>query len=387
MENFEFRNATKIIFGRDTENRVGMEAARYGNRALLIYGGGSIKKYGLYDRVLKSLKDAELKVVEISGIRPNPRLSLVKKGIELCRKEKSDIIIAVGGGSVIDTAKAIAAGVYYQGDVWDFFTGKAELKKKVPVGVILTIPAAGSENSISTVITNEDGWYKKGFNNEVSRPEFAILNPEITFTLPPYQTACGVTDMMTHIMERYFTMVKNVELTDRMCEAVLKTIINNAPVVLKEPENYAARAEIMWAGSIAHNNSLSTGRIGDWGSHKIEHEISAIYDIAHGAGLAIIFPAWMKYVYMKDTVRFAQFAVRVWNEEPNFNDMEKTAIAGIEKMTEFFRAIGMPVTLKQANIPYERIEEMAKKCTRNGPVGNFFKLKEEDVIKILEMAK
>jgi len=387
MDNFTYRNATKIIFGKDTETKVGKKAARYGNRALLIYGSGSIKKYGLYDRVLKSLKEAGLEVIELGGVQPNPRLSLVKKGIDLCRKEKADIIIAVGGGSVIDTAKAIAAGVYYEGDVWDFFTGKAELKKKVPVGVVLTIPAAGSESSISTVITNEDGWYKKGFDSELSRPEFAILNPEITFTLPLYQTVCGVTDMMAHIMERYFTMVKDVELTDRMCEAVLKTIINNIPVVLKEPENYAARAEIMWAGSIAHNNLLSTGRIGDWASHKIEHEISAIYDIAHGAGLAIIFPAWMKYVYKKDISRFARFAVRVWGMEFDFFNPEKTAMEGIEKLASFFKEIGMPITFKEADIPYDRFEEMARKCTKNGPVGNFVRLDKVDVVKILNLAK
>ncbi len=387
MDNFTYRNATKIIFGKDTETKVGKKAARYGNRALLIYGSGSIKKYGLYDRVLKSLKEAGLEVIELGGVQPNPRLSLVKKGIDLCRKEKADIIIAVGGGSVIDTAKAIAAGVYYEGDVWDFFTGKAELKKKVPVGVVLTIPAAGSESSISTVITNEDGWYKKGFDSELSRPEFAILNPEITFTLPLYQTVCGVTDMIAHIMERYFTMVKDVELTDRMCEAVLKTIINNIPVVLKEPENYAARAEIMWAGSIAHNNLLSTGRIGDWASHKIEHEISAIYDIAHGAGLAIIFPAWMKYVYKKDISRFARFAVRVWGMEFDFFNPEKTAMEGIEKLASFFKEIGMPITFKEADIPYDRFEEMARKCTKNGPVGNFVRLDKVDVVKILNLAK
>lgn len=387
MDNFTYRNATKIIFGKDTETKVGKKAARYGNRALLIYGSGSIKKYGLYDRVLKSLKEAGLEVIELGGVQPNPRLSLVKKGIDLCRKEKADIIIAVGGGSVIDTAKAIAAGVYYEGDVWDFFTGKAELKKKVPVGVVLTIPAAGSESSISTVITNEDGWYKKGFDSELSRPEFAILNPEITFTLPLYQTVCGVTDMMAHIMERYFTMVKDVEFTDRMCEAVLKTIINNIPVVLKEPENYAARAEIMWAGSIAHNNLLSTGRIGDWASHKIEHEISAIYDIAHGAGLAIIFPAWMKYVYKKDISRFARFAVRVWGMEFDFFNPEKTAMEGIEKLASFFKEIGMPITFKEADIPYDRFEEMARKCTKNGPVGNFVRLDKVDVVKILNLAK
>jgi len=387
MENFTFRNATKIIFGKGAESKVGAETAKYGSKILLHYGGGSIKKYGIYDRVLKSLKDSGLEIIELGGVQPNPRLSLARKGIDICRKEKVDFILAVGGGSAIDSAKTIASGVPYSGDVWDFYTGKAELKEIVPVGVVLTIPASGSESSGSAVITNEEGLYKKGFYSELLRPKFAILNPEITYTLPPYQTACGASDIMAHIMERYFTTVKDVELTDRFCEAALRTIINNTPVVLREPENYAARAEIMWTGTIAHNDLLSTGRIGDWGSHKIEMEISGIYDLAHGAGLAIIFPAWMKYVYEKDLQRFAQFATRVWDVEPDFNDIKKTALAGIERLKNFYKEIGLPVTLKEANIPYDRLEEMARKCTENGPVGNFVKLDTDDVLKILEIAK
>lgn len=387
MENFTYSSPTKIIFGKGTENQAGNETAKYGKKVLLHYGGGSIKKYGLYDRVLKSLKDEGLEVTELGGVRPNPRLSLVREGINICRKENVDIILAVGGGSAIDSAKTIASGVPYSGDVWDFFIEKAELKEKIPVGVVLTIPASGSESSNSSVVTNEDGMYKKGFTSELLRPEFAILNPEITFTLPPYQTACGSADMMAHIMERYFTAVKNVELTDRLCEAALKTIVNNTSEVLVEPENYAARAELMYAGTIAHNGSLGTGRIGDWASHKIEMEISGIYDLAHGAGLAVIFPAWMKYVYKKDIERFAQFATRVWNVEPDFNYMEKTALAGIKRMENFFKEIGLPVTLKEANIPYDRLEEMAGKCTEMGPVGNFVELGKNEVLKILEMAK
>ncbi|OFW64857.1 MAG: butanol dehydrogenase, partial [Actinobacteria bacterium RBG_19FT_COMBO_36_27] len=365
----------------------GTETVKYGKKVLLHYGGGSIKKYGLYERVLKSLKDAGMEVIELGGVQPNPRLSLVKKGIDMCRREKVDIILAVGGGSAIDSAKTIASGVPYDGDVWDFFAGKAELKEIIPVGVVLTIPASGSESSNSSVVTNEDGMYKKGFTSELLRPEFAILNPENTFTLPQYQTACGSTDIMAHIMERYFTTVKNVELTDRLCEAALKTVINNTYEVLREPDNYAARAEIMWTGSIAHNNLLGTGRIGDWAPHKIEMEISGLYDLAHGAGLAIIFPAWMKYVYKNDIERFAQFAARVWNVEPDFNDTEKTAFSGIEKLENFFKEIGMPATLKEANIPYDRLEEMAEKCTEMGPVGNFIKLDRNDVLKILEIAR
>lgn len=387
MENFTFRNATKIIFGKDTENQVGIETARYGGKVLLHYGGGSIKKYGLYDRVLKSLKDANLEIIELGGVHPNPRLGLVKRGIDICRKDKVDFILAVGGGSAIDSAKAIAAGVPYNGNVWDFYTGKAVVDKIIPVGVVLTIPASGSEASSSSVITNEEGLYKIAFSSEMLRPEFAILNPEITYTLPPYQTACGVSDIMAHIMERYFTTVKNVDLTDRLCEAMLKTVISNMPIVLKEPENYGARAEIMWAGTIAHNDLLGTGRISDWGSHAIEMEISGIYDIPHGAGLAVVFPAWMKYVYKQDLKRFAQFAVRVWNEEPDFNDIEKVALAGIKRLEDFYKRIGLPSTLKEANVHYDMLEEMARKCTERGPAGNFVKLNKDDVLEILMLAR
>jgi len=387
MENFTFRNATKIIFGKDAENYIGTETARYGSKVLLHYGEGSIKKYGLYDRVLKSLKDANLEIIELGGVHPNPRLGLVKRGIDICRKDKVDFILAVGGGSAIDSAKAIAAGVTYPGDVWDFYTGKAVVDKIIPVGVVLTIPASGSESSGNSVITNEEGLYKRVFGSDMLRPLFAILNPEITYTLSPYQTTCGVSDIMAHIMERYFTTVKNVDLTDRLCEAALKTVINNIPIVLKEPGNYEARAEIMWAGTIAHNDLLGTGRIGDWASHGIEHELSGIYDIAHGAGLSIIFPAWMKYVYKQDVERFAQFAVRVWNEEPDFNDIEKVALAGIKRLEEFYKKIGLPITLKEANIPYDRLEEMAEKCTEGGPRGNFVKLNKDDVLEILKLAR
>ena len=387
MENFTFVNTTKIIFGKGTENQVGSETAKYGKKVLIHYGGGSIKKYGLYERVLKSLKDAALQTSELGGVKPNPGLSLVKVGIEICRRENIDFILAVGGGSVIDSAKAIAAGVPYSGDVWDFFTNKAEVEKVIPVGVILTIPASGSESSINSVITNEEGLYKRAFGSNLLRPVFAILNPEVSYTLPSYQTACGISDIMAHVMERYFTTVKNVELTDRLCEATLKTVINNAPVVLKEPDNYNGRAEIMWAGTIAHNDLLSTGRIGDWASHGISHELSAIYDITHGAALSIIFPAWMKYVYKKDPERFAQFASRVWNVEPHFRDIGKTALEGIKKLEGFYKEIGLPITLNEANVPYDRLAEMAEKCTEGGPRGSFVSLGRDDVLKILEIAK
>ena len=351
------------------------------------YGGGSIKKYGLYDRILKSLKDAGLEIIELGGVQPNPRLSLVKRGIDICRKEKIEFILAIGGGSTIDSAKAIAVGIPYNGDVWDFFTKKVVVEKVIPVGVILTIPAAGSESSSNSVITNEEGLYKRVVGSDMLRPRFAILNPEITYTLPPSQTVCGVSDIMAHIMERYFTTVKDVDLTDRLCEATLRTVINNTPIVLEEPENYSARAEIMWASTIAHNDLLSTGRIGDWASHGIEHELSGIYDIPHGAGLSAIFPAWMKYVYRKDPERFAQFAVRVWNVEPDFRDVEKTALEGIKRLKNFYREIGLPITLKEMNIAYDRLEEMAEKCTEEGPRGNFVRLDKNDVLEILKLAR
>lgn len=387
MINFTYHNTTKIIFGKDTESQVGDEIKKFGNRVLLHYGEGSIKKFGLYDKVIKSLKDAGLEVFELSGVKPNPRLSLVKEGIKICRENNIDFILAVGGGSVIDSSKAIGIGVTYEGDVWDFYTGKAKVSSTLPVGVILTLPAAGSESSTSSVITNEDGWYKRSVGDNIIRPVFAIMNPELTYTLPPYQTAAGAVDMMAHIFERYFTNESNVDLTDRLSEATLKTIIKNIPIVLQDPKNYEARAEIMWAGTIAHNGLLGTGRIEDWATHDIEHEISGIYDITHGAGLAILFPAWMKYVYKKDIKRFAQFANRVWNVEIDINNLEKTALEGIEKTKAYFKKIGMPVSLSEANIPDDRFEEMAKKAIENGPLGNFVKLNKEDIIAIFNLAK
>ncbi|MDN5317553.1 MAG: alcohol dehydrogenase [Thermoanaerobacterium sp.] len=389
MENFDFVCPTKIIFGKETEIRVGEEVKKYSNKIMLIYGGGSIKRTGLYDKVINSLRENHIEYIELSGVKPNPRLSLVNEGIKICRENNIDFILAVGGGSVIDTAKAIAVGVLYDGDVWDIFLGKAEIKRALPVGVILTLAATGSEASDSAVITNEDGWYKKGIHSDLIRPQFAIMNPELLYTLPAYQTAAGAADIMAHIMERYFTNVKNVDLTDRLCEATLKTVINNVPKLIEDPTDYDARAEVMWAGTIAHNGLLDTGRIGDWASHRIEHELSAIYDIAHGAGLAIIFPAWMKYVYKHDLDRFVQFAVKVWDVDLTYTDREAIALEGIKRLENFFRSIGLPVTLKDANIPYDKFAEMANKCTSNGTatVGQFVKLGKEDIINIYNIAR
>lgn len=389
MENFEFYSPTRIIFGRGTEEKVGELTKEYGTKVLLHYGGGSIKKYGLYDKVVKSLQDAGVDFIELGGVQPNPRLGLVKEGIKICLENDIDFILAVGGGSVIDSAKAISLGVPYEGDVWDFFMGKALPEKNLPVGVVLTIPAAGSESSNSVVITKEEGLLKRSCNNDINRPVFAIMNPELSFTLPPYQTASGVVDMMAHIMERYFTHQTDVDLTDGLCESMLKTIMKNALIVMEEPDNYDARAELMWAGTLAHNGLVGTGRIGDWASHAIEHELSAMYDVAHGAGLAVVFPAWMKYVYKHNVNRFVQFAVNVFNVNYDFANPERTALEGIRRLVDFFRKIGMPTNLEELGVPDDHLEEMASKCKRpnNGRLGYFVPLTEEDILEILKLCR
>ncbi|TCL69310.1 hypothetical protein EDC14_10127 [Hydrogenispora ethanolica] len=389
MENFDYYNPTKIIFGRGVESRVGAETRVYSKKILLHYGGGSIKKSGLYERVVQSLKAAEIEWVELSGVQPNPRLSLVRDGIKLCREQGIDFILAVGGGSVIDSAKAIAVGVPYSGEVWDFFSAKTVPERSLPVGVVLTIPAAGSESSRSSVITNEEGWLKWGLNSDFNRPRFAIMNPELTYSLPPYQTACGAVDIMAHVMERYFTDVPHVDLTDRLCEAVLKTMIRNTQLVMQKPDNYDARAEMMWSGTLAHNDLLSTGRVGDWAVHLIEQELSAIYDVAHGAGLAVVFPAWMKYTLRRNVAKFIQFAVRVWDVEYDFDDPERTAREGIRRLESFYRTIGMPTNLRELQVPDDRLAEMAAKSIKPWltSVGGVSRFSREDVLAVLELAR
>jgi alcohol dehydrogenase YqhD (iron-dependent ADH family) len=387
VENFTFQNATAIIFGKEAESASGRETAVLGKRALLHYGGGSVRDSGLLDRVLASLKAAGVEIVELGGVKPNPKLSLVREGIRICREKKIDVILAVGGGSVIDSAKAIAIGVPCVGDVWDFYLKKSTPQVSLPVGVVLTIPAAGSESSNGSVITNEEGSLKRDAGAECMRPKFAILNPELTYTLPAFQTACGAADIMAHVMERYFTRTPAVDFTDRLCEATLSTIIDSAPLALAMPKEYDTRAEMMWAGTIAHNDLLGTGRIGDWASHQIEHELSGIYDVAHGAGLAVIFPAWMKQVYRNDISRFARFATKVWGSEPRFDDPERTALEGIGRLKSFFRDIGLPTSLKELGIPDDRFEEMATKATDKGPIGNFAKLGRNEVISIFNLAR
>jgi alcohol dehydrogenase YqhD (iron-dependent ADH family) len=358
---------------------------------LLHYGGGSIKTTGLYDKVKKSLASEGIEVVELGGVVPNPRVSLVREGIKLCREKNIDFILAVGGGSAIDSAKAIGVGVPYDGDVWDFYSGKTMPVKTLPVATVLTIPAAGSEVSWASVINNEDGAFKRPLDIDVIYPVFSILDPEITYTLPPYQTACGISDMMAHVIERYMTRERNVELTDRLCEAVMKTIINNAPIVMAKHDDYAARAEIMWAGAVAHNNLLDTGRVGDWASHVIEHELSAINDVAHGAGLAIVVPNLMKYVYKHDPQRFVQFAVRVFGIEENFHDPEQTILRGIEALRSFFTSICLPATLSEIGIGEEHFEGIGEKTLKmdnvKGTTGNFYPLTAKDIVEILKLAK
>ncbi len=388
MRDFVYHSPTRIVFGREKELQAGKEVAASGaRRVLLHYGGGSIKKSGLYERIAASLRDADVSFVELGGVAPNPRLSMVRRGIDLCRSEKVDLVLAVGGGSVIDSAKAIAVGVPYKGDVWDFFDGGVVPTEALPVGCVLTLSATGSETSNASVITKEEGLLKHSLHSPVIRPVFAVLNPQLTTTLPPYQTASGGTDIMAHLMERYFTNVPSVDLTDRLIEGTLQTVIKYIPIALDDPEDYDARAELMWASTIAHNGILDTGRLGDWASHRIEHEIGALYDVAHGAGLAVVFPAWMKAVYTHDRARFLRFFNRVWGLEPDFWDPEATILKGISTMKDYFRSIGMPVTLEELGVPDDRLEEMAAKTNWNGPVGTFVPVDEEKALEILRLCR
>lgn len=320
-------------------------------------------------------------------MQPNPRLGLVKEGIELCRRENIEFILAIGGGSSIDTAKAIGVGVPYEGDVWDFYLGKDIPRLTLPTAAILTIPAAGSESSLSSVITNEDGWYKKSINFDLIRPVFSIINPELTLTLPAYQIGCGVVDMMTHIMERYFTNTVNVDLTDRLCEAALKSMIVNGLNTLKNPNNYDTRAEIVWTGTLAHNGLLNTGRVQDWASHRIALEMSGKYDITHGASLSIVYPAWMEYVYHYNKNRFVQFAVRVWGVDLCYGKTDEICMEGIRRMREYFKSLGMPLSFSDAGLPVDAFEEMADKATFGDtvPVGNFVKIGKAEMLEIYKL--
>ena len=387
MENFVYKNSTKIIFGRGTHKDIGKEVKKYSKNILFHYGLGSIKKSGLYDEIIDSLKQECIDIFELGGAQPDPRLGLTTKGSRICRENNIGFILAVGRGSVIDSAKAIALNVPYKGEsMWDFLTGKARPISALPIGVVLTIPAAGSESSDVTVITNEEGMIKRGYHHELIRPVFAVLNPELTFTLPPEQLSYGAADIMSHVMERYFTKIRHVDLTDRLCEATLKTVIENAPLALENPKDYDPRAEMMWAASLAHNDLLSTGRIGDWGTHKLAHELSTYYDTPHGAAMAIMFPAWMKYVYKEDMEIFYKFAVRVFDMDPGSGTQENTVLEGIERLVSFFKSLELPISLEDIGAREEGFEEMAEKTMLFGPIGRYMELNKQDVLNIYKLA-
>lgn len=382
MENFNFYSPTFFAFGKDREQDCGALVKRFGGTKVLIhYGGGSVVRSGLLDRVKKSLTDASISFIELGGVMPNPRSGLVYEGIDLCRKEGVDFILAVGGGSTIDSSKAIAAGTVYDGDFWDFYEGKL-IEKALPIGTVLTIAAAGSEGSPDTVITKEEGMLKRGATGDAVRPKFSVLNPALTQTLPAYQTACGISDIVAHLYERYLTNTKDVEVTDRLIEALILTMKNEGPKVIANPDDYEARANIMWAGMMAHNNAVGVGRSQDWTSHDIEHELSALYDCAHGAGLAVTMPAVFTYNMSHDVMRFAQIAVRVWGCQMDFSNPERTAKEGIEALRSFLISIGMPKNFEELGAKEEDIEKLAHTCcygTGSGTVGGFVSLQQKDV--------
>ena len=388
MNNFTFFSPTYFVFGKDEENNAGKYVKRFGGSKVLIhYGGGSVVRSGLLERVKNSLQEQGIASVELGGVKPNPRSGLVYEGIELCREENVDFVLAVGGGSTIDSAKAIAAGTVYEGDFWDFYMGKP-VTKALPVGTILTIAAAGSEGSPDSVITKEEEMLKRGASGEAYRPVFSILNPALTQTLPAYQTACGITDIMAHLFERYFTNTRDVEVTDRVIEGLLMTMIHEAPKVIADPNDYQARANIMWAGMIAHNNCCGVGRDQDWASHALEHELSALYDCAHGAGLAVVFPAWMEYTMHHDVMRFAQVASRVWGCPMDFQNPEVTAKAGILAFRNFLKSIGMPQSITEFGGKEEDVSYLAHTAAygngNGGRLGSFVSLSEEDMANIYQ---
>lgn len=387
MKGFNFYCPTNLVFGKGSVDTLGSLITPDYQNVLLHYGGGSILRSGLYDKVKGILKDENCNVFELSGVEPNPKLDLVYEGIKICKENKIDLILAVGGGSVIDSAKAIGIGAKYEGDVWDFFLGKANVEQSLPVGVILTIPATGSEMSTGSVITKSEGPDKFSTGGNIMRPIFAILDPEITLTLPEEQTFAGVMDILSHVFERYFTNTPNVDLIDELSEGTMRSVIKNAYILKEDPDDYPARAEIMLAGTIAHNGLLGLGRDDDWASHDIGHELSAFYGTTHGITLGIIFPAWMTYVYKENIDRFVQFATSVFNVKVAGKTKDEIALEGIEEFKHFLKAIGVPTTLSEANLPTDNFQRMAEKATRGGILGSFKKLDKEDVINIYNLAK
>lgn len=390
MNSFEFQCSTKIIFGAGKETCVGEQIKAYGgSRVLIVYGGGSVKRSGLLPRVEGYLDDAGIAWKELGGVKPNPELGLVHEGVALARKENIDFVLAVGGGSAIDTAKAIALGIPYDGDVWDFFDCVAQPKVMTPVATILTLPATGSEISSASVITKEDGGIKKGLNRPMMRPVFSILNPELTYTLPPYQTAAGAVDILMHTLERFFSKSSTNELTDMIAECIMRTIFKNAPIALADATNYQARSEIMWAGSLSHCNLTGLGLPGDWASHQIEHELSTAFGVAHGAGLAAVWGSWARYTFKEGLDRFVKYASDIWNIHTG--DDEADALASIRKTEEFFTSIGMPICMRELigrTISEDEIKVLAHKCTFEGKrtIGNLIVMKEPEIEDVYRLA-
>jgi alcohol dehydrogenase len=387
VDNFRFSCPTELVFGENSvDNLKELVEGKY-KKILIHYGGGSIKKSGLYDKVMDILKSVDCEVFELGGVEPNPKLSLVKEGIKTTKENDIDLILAVGGGSVIDSAKAIGIGHFYNGDVWDFFTGNAEVKNSLPLGVILTIPATGSEASMGSVITKEEGLYKRSVNNPMMRPIFAIMDPEITMTLNSRLTFTGIMDIISHIFERYFTKTENVELIDSLSEPTMRNIIKNSYKLKENLDDYNARAEIMLAGTLAHNGLLGMGRQDDWASHNIAHEMSALYGTTHGTTLGIIFPAWMKYVYKEEPNRFKRFATNVFGVSKKDKTGEEIIQEGIAAFESFLRDIGVSTSFTEEKLPIDKFEEMAKKATERGSLGSFKSLNEKDIIEIYKLAK
>lgn len=391
MQNFKFYAPTKVVFGKKAEEQLGRLIKEQGCKKVLIhYGGNSAKKSGLLDRIMESLEKEEIEYVTLGGVVPNPHLGKVYEGIELCKKEGVDFILAVGGGSVIDSGKAIGYGMTNEGDVWDFYEKKRRPKACLPIGVVLTIAAAGSEMSDSSVITNENGWLKRGLSSNYCRCRFAVMNPELTYTLPAYQTASGCVDIMMHTMERYFTKETETALTDGISEALLRTVMQSARTLKEEPENYDARAQVMWAGSLSHNDLTGCGTIGDWACHQLEHELGGMFDVAHGAGLAAVWGSWARYVYKEKPERFAQFAVNVMGVTNDYSNPEKTALEGIKRMEEFYHAIDMPTSIRELGVDLteDQIEELSHKCTfmETRTIGQFKVLDKNDIANIYRMA-
>jgi len=393
IKDFNFYAPTRVVFGRNAENEIAnLVKSNGGHKILIHYGGGSAERSGLLNVIRKQFKDAHLAFVELGGVVPNPLLSKVNEGIELCRKENVDFILAVGGGSVIDSSKAIGYGVPYNGDVWDFWCGKSIPQACMPIGVVLTIPAAGSEMSSSCVITKDDGLLKRGINSDLCRCRFAVMNPERTYTLPPYQTAAGATDIMMHTMERYFSKYEEMTLTDAIAEAILRTVKDSALVVMEHPEDYRQRAQIMWAGSLAHNDLTECGTEKDFATHRLEHELSALFGVTHGAGLAAIWPSWARYVKARHLNRFVRFAVNVMGIENDFSNPDETAEKGICAMEDFYRKIGMPTNIHELlgrEITDDEINIMVDKCSRGGTisVGAMEVLGQKEMREIYEMAR